>query len=253
MRQARNDRLDLGESALPASLALIAGMVDVTGWITLGGLFTAHVTGNLVVMAAGAFDGRTMHGAQMMAVPLFFVVALTVGASVRVLRPKPWHVEPALLGLQAFLLVAAAVLASAVKPSMEPERSLATVVALLAVTAMAVQNVMLHLCSSPAPTTGVMTGNIVTSALSLVGLVTRSPAGRIAPLAQWRRTWPVVAGFMAGCLLGSASTHLWSDKAWFVPAIASLALLQRQRLRARERNGLTRATPAPEYHDDNAR
>ena len=37
---------------LPPLLAVIAGMVDVIGYFSLGNLFTAHVTGNIVVIAA---------------------------------------------------------------------------------------------------------------------------------------------------------------------------------------------------------
>ena len=37
---------------LPAVLGMTAGAVDVTGFLALGGLFTAHITGNLVILAA---------------------------------------------------------------------------------------------------------------------------------------------------------------------------------------------------------
>ena len=37
---------------LPAVLSVIAGSCDVIGFLGLGGLFTAHVTGNLVILAA---------------------------------------------------------------------------------------------------------------------------------------------------------------------------------------------------------
>ena len=48
---------------IPAVLALLAGITDVTSWILLGGLFTAHVTGNLVLVAADSVTGTTPRSA----------------------------------------------------------------------------------------------------------------------------------------------------------------------------------------------
>ena len=42
---------------LPAVLGMTAGAVDVTGFLALGGLFTAHITGNLVILAAHYITG----------------------------------------------------------------------------------------------------------------------------------------------------------------------------------------------------
>ena len=43
---------------LPALLSTTAGAVDVIGFLALGGLFTAHITGNLVILAAHYVTGR---------------------------------------------------------------------------------------------------------------------------------------------------------------------------------------------------
>jgi uncharacterized membrane protein YoaK (UPF0700 family) len=45
------------EDRLPPLLSVIAGMVDLTGFFTLGNIFTAHVTGNLVLGTAALVRG----------------------------------------------------------------------------------------------------------------------------------------------------------------------------------------------------
>jgi len=60
------------ERRLPAVLSVIAGMVDAIGFLSLG-LFTAHVTGNLVIIAALLLRGGPPHLAQILAVPVFML------------------------------------------------------------------------------------------------------------------------------------------------------------------------------------
>src|SRR5437868_13635549 len=68
----------LGMKLLPTVLSLIAGSVDVIGFLGLGGLFTAHITGNLVILAAHVVNGGAAELAPMLSVPVFMaVVGLT--------------------------------------------------------------------------------------------------------------------------------------------------------------------------------
>lgn len=46
-----------GSDLLPAVLSTTAGAVDVIGFLALGGLFTAHISGNLCVLAAHYLTG----------------------------------------------------------------------------------------------------------------------------------------------------------------------------------------------------
>src|SRR4051812_46097776 len=62
---------------LPALLSGVAGMVDVIGFLSLG-LFTAHVTGNLVVIAALLVRGGPPNIAQVLAVPVFMAAVAAV-------------------------------------------------------------------------------------------------------------------------------------------------------------------------------
>ena len=61
------------QKLLPPLLSVIAGMVDLTGFFTLGKLFTAHVTGNLVLAAAAAVGGGALNVAQILAIPVFIL------------------------------------------------------------------------------------------------------------------------------------------------------------------------------------
>lgn len=68
----------LAAKLLPGVLSLIAGSTDVISFLGLGGLFTAHITGNLVILAAHVVAGGEAPLALMISVPIFIVVlALT--------------------------------------------------------------------------------------------------------------------------------------------------------------------------------
>src|SRR3954463_9911218 len=59
---------------LPAVLSTTAGAVDVIGFLALGGLFTAHITGNVVIVAAHYVTGGFSQIGPLLAVPVFMVV-----------------------------------------------------------------------------------------------------------------------------------------------------------------------------------
>jgi len=74
------------EARLPPLLSIIAGMVDFTGFFTLGHIFTAHVTGNIVLATVVAVDGGSFHCAQLLAIPVFTLALATVGLIARASR-----------------------------------------------------------------------------------------------------------------------------------------------------------------------
>src|SRR5258705_9046860 len=63
----------LGLELLPGVLSVIAGSADIIGFLGLGGLFTAHITGNLAILAAHVASGGTAAGAQILSGPVFIV------------------------------------------------------------------------------------------------------------------------------------------------------------------------------------
>src|ERR1700752_2035434 len=71
-----------GGWSLPLVLSTTAGAVDVIGFLALGGLFTAHITGNVVVAAAHYLTGGFSQGGTLLALPVFVAVlgAVTVAS-----------------------------------------------------------------------------------------------------------------------------------------------------------------------------
>jgi uncharacterized membrane protein YoaK (UPF0700 family) len=59
---------------LPAVLSVIAGSADVISFLGFGGLFVAHITGNLVILAAHVVTGAAVGIAPVLSVPVFIVV-----------------------------------------------------------------------------------------------------------------------------------------------------------------------------------
>ena len=60
-----------GMRLLPGVLSLTAGSMDVIGFLGLGGLFTAHITGNLVIVAAHVVTGEAAQWAAILSVPVY--------------------------------------------------------------------------------------------------------------------------------------------------------------------------------------
>jgi hypothetical protein len=68
----------LGTKWLPFALSMVAGSVDIIGFLGLDGLFTAHITGNIVILAAKLVAGQQAPVSYLISVPVFMVVlALT--------------------------------------------------------------------------------------------------------------------------------------------------------------------------------
>src|SRR5258707_9038170 len=67
---------------LTAVLSVTAGAVDAISFLALGGLFTAHITGNVVILAAHYVTGGFSEVGPLLSVPVFIAVlgAVTLGS-----------------------------------------------------------------------------------------------------------------------------------------------------------------------------
>jgi uncharacterized membrane protein YoaK (UPF0700 family) len=135
----------LATKLLPAVLSLIAGSVDVISFVGLGGLFAAHITGNLVILAAHIVAGAEAPLALVISAPVFIVVLgmtrLLAGGLERLRVPL---LRP-LLFLQFLLLASLLALCVVGGPRLGPSGANATVAGMLGVSAMAVQNALVQI------------------------------------------------------------------------------------------------------------
>ena len=221
---ASHDAVDVArlETRLPTLLSVIAGMVDVIGFLSLG-LFTAHVTGNLVVIAALVVRGGPPNIAQVLAVPVFIVAVGAVWLIAKASdRRGPALVRPLLL-VQFLLLMCVLTFSVMNDPALKPHGLMATFVAMIAVSAMASQFVLLRLAVPGAPSTGVMTGNLTSTVLSLLDGLPRNRPLMEGPSGRWKKTLSLVVGFFTGCVAGAAAVSLLGDWAWSLPVVLAAA------------------------------
>src|ERR1700740_1502654 len=113
------------EEQLPPVLSVIAGMVDLTGLFMLGNIFTAHITGNLVVASALAVRGGPVNPAQLLAIPVFMVALALVWLIAELSRRKGAELVRLLLAVQLLLLVVVLAFSVVTNPSRDPHGAFA--------------------------------------------------------------------------------------------------------------------------------
>ena len=198
---------------LPALLSMTAGAVDVISFLALGGLFTAHITGNLVILAAHYITGRFGEIAPLLSVPVF-VLVLGVITAVFVRKPIPF-VRRALLVLQAVLVASFLGFGVGFGPFADPNSCMAVFVGMLGVAAMATQNAVVRLALPRHPITAVVSPNATQLAVDLAMLARcfLQPTNVSEIRSRAAVTTLAVLGFVVGVVAGSIlEIHfgLWS-------------------------------------------
>src|SRR5262245_28593627 len=125
----------LGMKLLPFVLSVIAGTADIIGFLGLGGLFSAHITGNLVILAAGLVARNQGPLAHLIAVPVFVVILAATRLLVAGLeRIRISSLMPLLL-LQFLLLLAFLAVCMAAGREIDPNAACMVFAGMLGVSA----------------------------------------------------------------------------------------------------------------------
>lgn len=209
---------------LGVGLGLLAGYIDTSAFVALFGLFTAHVTGNFVLI--GSELARPSHAGVLMlkllAIPAF-AAGVVVARQMDVRCARLGH-NPArpLLGTQLALLALFMVAGVAAAPLSNPQAPLVLACGMLGAAAMGVQNAAGKLQFGRIAPTTVMTGNVTELLIDMTDLA----SGRATPAVKARFVkffWPVIA-FALGCVAGGTAYMTFGF--WcLLPALALLAFL----------------------------
>jgi uncharacterized membrane protein YoaK (UPF0700 family) len=222
----------------PALLAAMAGFVDTLGFVALFGLFTAHVTGNLVLAGAELAGGHGEILAKLLAIPAFVI---SVGATT-------WWVQHSaardarLLGkimlVEAFWLAVFMLAGILLAPMQGADGWNTILTGMCGVVAMSVRNAAGRLLLGTTTPSTVMTGNVTQLTIDATTLLTRRDDPAAARL-RIKKILPSIIGFTAGAALGAAGYAGFGFASLILPIAATLWLA------FREWRAPTSAQPAP--------
>jgi len=216
------------EKQLPTLLSVIAGMVDLTGFLTLGNLFTAHITGNLVVVGALVVRRGRINPPQILAIPVFILAVGAIWLVAKASGRRGPNLRRLLLLIQFLLLTSLLIFSVITRPSADPHGLMAGMAAMIAVSAMACQFALLRLTLPIAPSTAVMTGNLTNTVLSLMDRQSRTQPLMVGDTERLRGSLHLLIGFFGGCVVAAATVTYLGDWAWSFPvALAGVAVALR--------------------------
>jgi len=210
---------------VPPLLSTIAGTVDVIGLLSFQ-LFTAHITGNLVVIAALLVRGGPPDVAQVLSVPVFIFAVCFVWFIAKKLGKRGPDLARPLLLIQFLLLLCVLTISVVYSPEKNPHGMMGTVAPLVALSAMASQYTLLRTAAPKSPSTAVMTGNLTFTVLSLMDKASRGGPVIKSDNEHLKETLAALIGFFGGCLAGAAAVTWLGDWSWSLPVVlAGVALV----------------------------
>jgi uncharacterized membrane protein YoaK (UPF0700 family) len=207
-------------------LAAVAGWVDALGFFALAGVFTAHLTGNLVLIGQELIRTESGFLPKLLVFPAFFA-GVALAALLHAHRKSRGRSSVRALLLAEAVAVVAFMLAGHVAgPVKEGEDmgTLALVAVVLGAMAMGVQNAEGRLALRELGSTAVMTSNITQVMLDVVTASrTRGPEQQRSVKRARRQVLPVAA-FSLGAILAAYAFLAFGFWGLVPPIVALLAL-----------------------------
>ncbi len=207
-------------TGLTVLFAFNGGFVDTVGLLGLHGLFLAHVTGNLVTLAASLVLDQQGVIAKALALPEFVATVALVRLAVHLLAPRPGRYL--LSALQVGLLALLCLLALTLSPFAKGDPPALLLTCGAGVAAMAMQNALLGSYWPDLPPTTFMSGNTLRAVTDAVDLLFHPEPAKAATMRQRLRHGLIgIAGFAAGCGTAALLLHLAGFWCLLLPVLVS--------------------------------
>jgi uncharacterized membrane protein YoaK (UPF0700 family) len=231
---ARRLPAEAARDGILVGLTFVSGAVDAFSYLGLGRVFTANMTGNLVLLGIAAGQGQLLSALRAASAFGGFAGGVLLGATLARGGPPVgrWHPRVTVC-IAIELLLLAALAAWWILVGGRLPRGVTEALIALSSVAMGVQTAAVRRLAVPGVTTTYVTG-------TLTGVL-----AQLAEAATSRRGWglPVVvlASLVAGAAAGAVATVLWRGAAPVVPAAVlaavTLAAAVRFGLSPRPRSG----------------
>jgi uncharacterized membrane protein YoaK (UPF0700 family) len=203
-------------------LAAIAGYVDTLSFVALFGLFTAHVTGNFVLIGAGAAGFGQGVFMKLMAFPAFVagvVVSSLLVKSVGAATPN--RAVCLLYAVQAALMLAFCLAGVGVSPVVHADSTPVILCGMAGAAAMGVQNAHGRLVARPGVPNTVMTGNVTQAVLDAIDILSPQAPSDARAVARTRlgKMLPTILAFAAGAIAGALAYRHVGFWALLLPSV----------------------------------
>jgi uncharacterized membrane protein YoaK (UPF0700 family) len=192
-----------------ALLSFNGGFVDTAGFLGFQGLFTAHVTGNFVTLAATLVMGTHGVVAKLLALPEFILVVALARIVGALLRARQMPDLSILLVAKVCFLLAFFVLAVVLGPFPDSDAPAALLTAFAGIAGMAIQNGLQRVHFANIPPTTLMTGNTTQAVLDVVDLISGAGDDVAAVRSRFVRTLRSIIWFAGGCAV-AAVLYYWA-------------------------------------------
>lgn len=186
--------------SLAFTLSFIGGFVDTLGFVALFGLFTAHVTGNFVLIGSALSSSHQGVLIKFLVFPAFVVGVILTRLVTMTLERKKLHPAKTILFIEALLMIGFMVAGLCALPLKNSDTNLAQIAGMLAAVSMGIQNAASRLVFTHLSPTTVMTGNVTQLIIDVFDLIRGIRDSAIRSRIT-KFSWPIAA-FAIGAICG---------------------------------------------------